>query len=486
MPYALKFAAGAITGELVSCYAVDPTISRVAGALFGNSVNAISGRKLLYYGSGHLPHVQLSQLQEKTDSLLGLPQHPATALHRRYHYSPGGEVQRIVDKQRGITDFHYDANGQLRSRQPNHPQLHTEDFSYDPAGNLCGSGSWQFDKIQNNRLIAFKDLRFTYDDWGNLSEKSSANGAMQRFTYDCENRLIHAQTWHGATLHSEARYHYDALGRRIAKAVMQSGQTQETTFLWQGLRLLQEQQPQRHSTYVYETDSYVPLARIDTDPGLPEREARLYYFHTDQIGTPQEMSDAQGHVVWRAYYKAWGGLEALSPNTVEQNLRFQGQYHDRESGLYYNTFRYYDPAVGRFTTQDPIGLAGGDNLYRYAPNALGWVDPWGWECWSTARKNFWKNEIKVNASNYSAANAQRMAKGSAPRIQVEVLKNGRRIIKDVSMELHHTNIPQRVGGAGVHNSSNLTALTPWAHEAIDPFRKTGKTLIKIIKDTSTW
>ncbi|MDP9530928.1 hypothetical protein Q7L59_32115, partial [Pseudomonas protegens] len=93
---------------------------------------------------------------------------------------------------------------------------------------------------------------------------------------------IHAQTWHGATLHSEARYHYDALGRRICKQVTQGGQTQNTTFLWQGLRLLQEQQPQRHSTYVYEPDSYAPLARIDTDPTLPEREAKLYYFHTDQ------------------------------------------------------------------------------------------------------------------------------------------------------------------------------------------------------------
>ncbi|KAF0867490.1 hypothetical protein PLD_02175 [Pseudomonas sp. LD120] len=120
------------------------------------------------------------------------------------------------------------------------------------------------------------------------------------------------------------------------------------------MRLLQEQQPQRHSTYVYEPDS-APLARIDTDPTLPGKPGQIYYFHTDQIGTPQEMTDAQGHVVWRAYYKAWGGLEALSPNTVEQNSRFQGQYHDRESGLYYNTFRYYDPAVGRFTTLDPIG-----------------------------------------------------------------------------------------------------------------------------------
>ncbi len=46
-------------------------------------------------------------------------------------------------------------------------------------------------------------------------------------------------------------------------------------------------------------------------------------------------------------------------------------------GLHYNLFRYYDPDCGRFTQQDPIGLAGGINLYQYAPNALGWVDPWG-------------------------------------------------------------------------------------------------------------
>ena len=55
----------------------------------------------------------------------------------------------------------------------------------------------------------------------------------------------------------------------------------------------------------------------------------------------------------------------------------QGQYLDRETGLHYNLFRYYDPDSGRFTQPDPIGLAGGLNLYQYAPNPVGWVDPWG-------------------------------------------------------------------------------------------------------------
>ncbi|MBV6286733.1 RHS repeat-associated core domain-containing protein, partial [Pseudomonas aegrilactucae] len=58
-------------------------------------------------------------------------------------------------------------------------------------------------------------------------------------------------------------------------------------------------------------------------------------------------------------------------------IRFQGQYHDRETGLHYNRYRYYDPGVGRFVGQDPIRYLGGVNLYRYAANSIGWTDPLG-------------------------------------------------------------------------------------------------------------
>jgi RHS repeat-associated protein len=65
------------------------------------------------------------------------------------------------------------------------------------------------------------------------------------------------------------------------------------------------------------------------------------------------------------------------PLEVQQNLRFQGQYLDRESGLHYNTFRFYDPDIGRFISPDPIGLEGGHNLQSYAPNPATWIDPLG-------------------------------------------------------------------------------------------------------------
>ena len=94
---------------------------------------------------------------------------------------------------------------------------------------------------------------------------------------------------------------------------------------------------------------------------------------------PEELTDEAGEIVWECSYQLWGKpIQEIAHIEIQQNLRYQGQYLDRETGLHYNTFRYYDPDIGRFTQPDPIGLAGGLNLYQYAPNGLTWIDPWGW------------------------------------------------------------------------------------------------------------
>ena len=106
----------------------------------------------------------------------------------------------------------------------------------------------------------------------------------------------------------------------------------------------------------------------------------MVYYQLDHLGTPIAAHNAKGETVWTTEYEAWGRIrnETVS-DSLEVNVpfRFQGQYYDEESGLHYNRFRYYDPEIGRFVSQDPIGLQGGMNLFEYAPNPIIWVDPWG-------------------------------------------------------------------------------------------------------------
>uniref|UniRef100_UPI001114B696 RHS repeat-associated core domain-containing protein n=1 Tax=Atopomonas hussainii TaxID=1429083 RepID=UPI001114B696 len=82
-------------------------------------------------------------------------------------------------------------------------------------------------------------------------------------------------------------------------------------------------------------------------------------------------------VTWRAKAQAFGETQ-VTLNTIDNPLRFPGQYYDPETGLYYNYFRDYDPQLGRYVQADPIGLRGGVNRYAYANSRPGYAtDPMG-------------------------------------------------------------------------------------------------------------
>ncbi|WP_230200469.1 RHS repeat-associated core domain-containing protein, partial [Serratia marcescens] len=177
-----------------------------------------------------------------------------------------------------------------------------------------------------------------------------------------------------------------ALGRRSRKAVRYKGKTEQTTrFLWQGYRLLQEQRDDgsRRSWSYDPASPWSPLAALEQ--AGDSRSADIYWYHTDLNSAPLEVTDAAGNLCWSGQYDTFGKLQGQTVAGAakrqgaqyQQPLRYAGQYQDDESGLHYNLFRYYEPEVGRFTTQDPIGLRGGLNLYQYAPNPLMWVDPLG-------------------------------------------------------------------------------------------------------------
>jgi len=342
-----------------------------------------------------------------------------------------------------------------------------------PAEAASDPSAWGESKP--NRLRVWQEHRYAYDAWGNCIEKKSGPNQVRRFDWDADHQLSRAtiEKRNGRFVHVERwGYDYDPFGRRIAKYRLDRNSTRSprpwqdpdaTHFAWDGNRLLLERQGGRQSLYLYEPDSFVPLALVrsqqakpvpEDDVPLPaewlalkdlhpehwaattgamqrkietKRQARrerlglvdedkttdkddtaeILYFHTDHLGTPRELTDERGRIVWSATYKAWGNtaqidhpaqpIRRVIGNTqletweaqgdpVVQNLRFQGQYFDTETGLHYNRFRYYDPDIGRFVSQDPIGLAGGVNNYRYAPSPVNYIDPLGLDTRSDAIK----------------------------------------------------------------------------------------------------
>ncbi|HGU9749339.1 TPA: RHS repeat-associated core domain-containing protein, partial [Escherichia coli] len=118
------------------------------------------------------------------------------------------------------------------------------------------------------------------------------------------------------------------------------------------------------------------LARQVEPEYTPARKVHLY--HCDHRGLPLALISEDGNTAWRGEYDEWGNqLNEENPHHLHQPYRLPGQQYDEESGLYYNRNRYYNPLLGRYITQDPIGLAGGWSLYAYPLNPVNGIDPLG-------------------------------------------------------------------------------------------------------------
>jgi RHS repeat-associated protein len=324
-------------------------------------------------------------------------------LWRSYRYSRLGELATQHDGLRGRIEYDCDPAGRLLGLERS-ADLARERFVWDAAGNLLDNSRGKSQGlVEGNRLKVWQDIRFEYDPWGNVSHKRKGSRLAQRFTFDAEDRLTTVVTEDAGGV-VETRFEYDPLGRRIASSerrrdISGAARTQRKRFVWQGLRMVQEVRESSVSSYIYSPDErYTPLARVDAciSGGIAgaaiekaRTTSRIYHFHTDLVGTPMEVTDEVGELAWAGQYQAWGkverGEDALLIGRIDQPLRYPGQYADAGTGLHYNTFRYYDPDVGRYVSQDPIGLLGGANVYAYADNPKSGVDPLGW-CSTTLGK----------------------------------------------------------------------------------------------------
>ena len=395
----------------------------------GNRIRTIlpDGRHIdyLYYGSGHLHQISLDgevvsdierdklhrEIQRTQGSISSLydydpmgrlksqrtvwngtqtlhgKQNPLAggAVNRRYAYDKAGNLIQSADQRSGVLHYVYDKIGRIQEAC-NSQTGRSETFAFDPAHNILsdktaeGKGG---NLVSGNRLKEYNGIEYTYDALGNLIYRQLPDGENQYYQYDLENQLVRAEIKKPAGNTEIWTYAYDPFGRRLSKErqdklAWTSTDPKRTHFVWDGTRLLQEYTYKGCYTYIYtDQDSYEPLAQVfhnNQDEGQ-----YLAYFHNDQIGIPREMTDIHGNLLWYGEYTAWGRLkkdERVYKN-AHQPFRLQNQYFDEETGLHYNLMRYYEPEAGRFVNQDPIGLLGGSNLYRFAPNAQGWTDPSG-------------------------------------------------------------------------------------------------------------
>ncbi|MCX2962450.1 RHS domain-containing protein [Rodentibacter heylii] len=367
-----------------------------------------------YYGTGHLSGIKLNHqliseitrdkrhreiartqgriiseyqynpLGQLTKQQAGLTESTAIrTLARTFSYDPSGNLQQSDTRlftggqfERSQTTYQYDPLGRIEHAhsQGNGKSQYHERFRFDPAHNLIERDN---QVIKNNRLSHYAGVGFTYDRLGNTLATTYDKDNRVSYRYDLHDRLIGAEI---ATRYRKEHwvYYYDAVGRRIAKAKLNKQGEPEihTLFVWDGSHLVQEIQKGKNSqendrtfTYIYtHPDSYEPLAQcIDRRDEQGNRiEHEINYFHCDQIGIPREMTDSQGKLIWRGRYDAWGGLHydrhLAQQNQGHQPFRLQNQYVDQETGLHYNFLRYYEPMMGRFISQDPIGLQGGMNF----------------------------------------------------------------------------------------------------------------------------
>jgi len=301
----------------------------------------------------------------------------AYAVKRSYGYDRTGNLTHSTDQRTGTTRFEYDKLGRITKAD-------SEVFAFDPAHNILSDNNSP--TVTDNRLKTYNGTTYYYDNLGNLIHRELADGEVQNYFYDLHDQLVKVEIFKKDGSKETWAYRYDALGRRIGKGRLKNeevsdGLEEETRFVWDGSHLLQEVHPDGRYTYIYtDPDSYEPLAQVHNRTNEEgESKQETHYFHCDQVGIPREMTDKDGNLVWFGDYYGWGKLKSETnvTDSAYQPFRLQNQYADRETGLHYNFFRYYEPDAGRFVNQDPIGLMGGENFYAFAPNAQVWVDPLG-------------------------------------------------------------------------------------------------------------
>ncbi|MDO5604899.1 MAG: RHS repeat-associated core domain-containing protein [Paracoccus sp. (in: a-proteobacteria)] len=327
---------------------------------------------------------------------------------RSYDWDRAGRAIAITDANAGETRLSYDARGLVGAtaqRQSAGAAPVLRQFDYDPSRNLVAlAEDMRVERVEQEkgRIRQRGRIHYRHDSRGRVIEKRVEEPGFRpriwAMTWDLRDRLVRLEAPDGAVW----RYDYDPLDRRIRRLRVITGgaaapaapdrpqavpkdaaaaamQRAGSAYQWDGDRIIAEAPLYADGTvawdraehWIYEPGSFRPMARV--------MDGEVQHIVTDHLGTPREMLSDDGEtVLWRAEPGLWGRLDRVERAANENcPIRFQGQWEDAESGLYYNRFRYYDPDATQYLSPDPIGLDGGIRPQGYVDDPNGYVDPLG-------------------------------------------------------------------------------------------------------------
>ena len=277
-----------------------------------------------------------------------------------YEYDPEERISKVTDSVDGVTEYTYDALGQLTSETVNGVKTA---YVYDGYGNLQHKGV-----CNGEGVVPLSDrIWYSYGDpcWDDLL--TAYNGRSIRYD-KCGNPISylgHTFTWEkGRQLKSfdSNTYTYNANGIRTGKTV----DGVQHTYTLDGTNIVRESWGDNTLMSLYDNGGTVCGILYNGTP---------YYFVKNLQGDVLSIADANGDTVARYRYDAWGKCTIVSDTSTDgiaavNPYRYRTYYFDSEIGLYYLQSRYYDPETGRFINADDANYvaSNGYNLFSYCGN----------------------------------------------------------------------------------------------------------------------
>lgn len=335
---------------------------------------------------------------------------------RTIGYDAGGRITSYTHTKDGVNvpelnqSFVYDKQSRLTSTTVG---TVTTQYSYDATGNrtskvINGVTYTNTISASSNRQVSVQDVggtfNVTYDAAGNV-----VSDGVNTYTYNDKGRMVSATTSSGAVTNQ-----YDAFDLRVAKTA--AGVTTYYVYDDTGVLIGEYDANGAMVTESVYLDGGTPVSLLKHSGNAASNTLTvdLYNVHADHLGAPRIVTrQSDNKMVWRwDSAESYGGSapneDPIGLGTFVYNQRFPGQVFDKETGLFQNWHRDYNPRIGRYMQSDPIGLEGGINTYEYvAGSPTMFVDPTGFFSWSAGGLN----DTSVTSYSYTNSDGSRVNYG---------------------------------------------------------------------------